>query len=308
VLFPTLLGLSLLQRDALSGSLRAWIGSIALGVAAVYLHLFAAMAVAGLAAAAFLRPEGRTPDGRVRNIAAFLLTASLSLLLYAPVLAKFFEYSEGVLARGMDRGGPSGIGEGFVLPLSPLWAIPFVLAFVAGAVSSRRPTPEAAACLIAWVLQFIVAEVSASDRVARLFAPALVLTWPVIAAALARLPRGAWLVAGLTLVSLAADVAYLGRGRRKYREAAAEIVRLRKPGESLGLLFDCRPMNAYLADPAEVMPAPVLRSRLPDWFAMVDENRVRVPEAADLLDREYDPVFRLPSARGAVIGYRRKPR
>jgi len=308
VLFPALLGLCLLQRNALTGSLRAWIGFIALGIAAVYLHLFASMAVAGLAAAAFLRPEGRTRDGRVRNIAAFLLIAGVSLLLYAPVLAKFFEYSEVIHALSRDRGTLSVITEGFVLPLSPFWAIPFALTFVAGAVSLRRPTPEAAACLAAATLQIAVAELSASDQAARLYAPALVLAWPVIGAALVRLPRGTLLVAGLMLLTLAADVSYFRQGRRKYREAVAELGRLRRPGESLALFFDCRPMNAYLKEPAEVIPAGVLASQPPDWFMIVDENQIRAPQASAILDRDYEAAFRLPSARGTVLGYRRKRR
>jgi hypothetical protein len=308
VLFPAILGLCLLQRNALAGSLRAWIGFIALGIAAVYLHLFASMAIVGVAAAAFLRPEGRTRDGRARNLAAFLLIAGVSLLLYAPVIAKFFEYSERVHAGGRYRGELSAISDGFVLPLSPFWAIPFALTFIGGAFSSKRPTPELVACLVAATLQIVVAEVSAADRAARLYAPALILAWPVIAAALVRLPRGMWLAAGLTVLTLAADVSYLRHGRRKYREAAEELDRRRKPGESLALFFDCRPMNAYLKESADVIPAGVLATSPPDWFMIVDENQTRAPEAATILDRDYEAAFRVPSARGAVLGYRRKSR
>jgi hypothetical protein len=114
------------------------------------------------------------------------------------------------------------------------------------------------------------------------------------------------LLAGLAVVTLAADVSYLRQGRRKYREAAAEIARLRKPGETFAILFDSRPMNAYLERPAEVLTAAELASRAPDWFTMVDENRISLPEAASLADRDYEVAFRLPSARGAVLGYRRK--
>jgi len=122
---------------------------------------------------------------------------------------------------------------------------------------------------------------------------------------------GFWQAAGsapLALLTLAADVSYLRHGRRKYREAAEELARQRKPGESLALFFDCRPMNAYLKEPAEVIPAGVLATRPPDWFMIVDENQTRAPEAAAILDRDYQAAFRLPSARGAVLGYRRKSR
>jgi hypothetical protein len=228
-------------------------------------------------------------------------------LLYSPILASFFEYSARVHEHPSYRGDLATLfGEAAVLPLSPLWALPFGLALAAGVFSSRRPTPEAVAWILTSALQIVVGELARSDWSARLYGPALVLAWPVLAGALARFDVGRLVAVGLLAISLTADVGYLRLGRRDFRGAAAELSRRRRPGESLAILFDCRPMNSYLKEPAEVLRPEEIVARAPDWFTLVDQNLIRVPEVAALADRDYRVEFRLPSARGEIRGYRKK--
>lgn len=308
-LFPAILGLCLIQPAALAGPRRIWIAYIGLGIAAAYLHIYASMAVVGLSGAALLRPEGRTPSGRVRNLAALLLIGCISLLLYSPILPKFFEYSARVQGHVSYRGDLASLfSEAFVLPLSPLWALPFGLALAGGLFHSRRLSAEAVAWLVTAGLQIAVTELAGSDRTARLYGPALVLGWPVLAGGLARRAGGRLFAVVLLALSLTADVAYLRLGRRDFRRGASELARLRRPGETLAVLFDCHPMNHYLKEPAEVLRPEDLIRRAPDWFTLVDENLIRVPGVAAMADREYTVEFRLPSARGELRGYRKKVR
>jgi hypothetical protein len=306
-LFPALLGMLLLQPEALAGSVRAWLGFIALGVAAVYLHLYASLAVAAIAGAAFLRPEAGTPGGRARNMTGVLLIASISLLLYSPILAKYFAYSTGVQARALPRGPFTlPLAEGFVLPLSGIWAIPFAVVFVMGARRSGRLSPDAVAFLATVLLQLAVIELSFSDRSTRLYTPAIVLAWPVIAEGLLRFPRSLYGALVLGAISLGADANYLRRGRFDYREAAHQIEQRRRPEDSVAVLFDSRPINVYLNQPVDVLSAKEFCARRPTWFTLIEGNRIPMPEVGELADRDYQEVFRLSCARGDLVGYRRK--
>jgi hypothetical protein len=170
------------------------------------------------------------------------------------VLAKFLRVFRGDPRPQPGPGNPLGDHRGFVLPLSPFWAIPFALTFVAGAVSLRRPTPEAAACLAAG---------DASNRGRRAVGlrprgaavrtrpgPGLAghrrCARPSPARNVARCRAHAADAGGRRLLFPAGPTEVPGSGRGT-RPAS-------RPGESLALFFDCRPMNAYLKEPAEVDP------------------------------------------------------
>lgn len=310
MLFPVILGLCLLQPGALEGPRRAWIGYIALGVAAVYLHLYASMAVVGLAAAGLLLPQGRTPSGRVRNAAALVLIGAISFLLYSPILPQYLDYSAKVRGDVIRGGVPSVLGETFVLPLSAVWAVPFIGTAVVSMMKARRPTPEGLAAVITAALQISLTELAASDHNARLYVPSLVFAWICLARTLAKAPaaQGLGLAALLLAITAAADVQYFRIGRRDFRRATEEISRRKKPGERFATIFDCRPMTAYAREPFSVLYPESLIRRSPEWFTVIDLNLASIPELQAYVDRNYDEVFRLPSVRGDVLGFRKRTR
>jgi hypothetical protein len=309
-LFSAILGLRLLLPAALTGSRRAWLGYVALGIATVYLHIYASAAVAGLAAGALLLPAGRTPEGRARLASSFLLIAGISLFLYAPLLPKMLDYSERMRALGYFHGDiPRLAGEAFVYTL-PAWAsIPFLLVLGAGLVSGRRPTSDGLAFIGTAALLAVLTSMPGSEYNARLFVPAVALGWLCLSDHLARrVGRGA---SGIALVGLivaltaTAEANCLRLGRRNYREASRRMEQLRRPGESYAALFDCRPMTAYLREPPQILTPEATIEAAPVWFSAVDDNIRFVPELEAWLARGYRVEFRLPSSRGELRVYRR---
>lgn len=308
ILFPVILGLFLLQPGALEGSRRTWGLYIALGVAAVYLHIYASMAVVGLSAAGLLLPGGRSPSGRVRNLSALVLIGAISFLLYAPILPQYLDYSSKVRGDAMRGGVPSVFGEAFVLPLAPVWAVLFIGAAVPGFVQGRRPSPEGLAAVVTGTLQVALTELAASDHNARLYIPSLVFAWICLARTVAKAPplQSGILAAALLAVTAAADVRYFRIGKRDFRGGYEEISRRRKPGETFAVIFDCRPMTAYAREPLPVLYPESLILRSPDWFTVIDLNLAVIPELEAHVRKNYEEVFRLPSVRGDLLGFRKK--
>lgn len=310
-LFSTFLLLALLQRPALEGSRRAWTAYVAAATAAPALQAFGAVGVVALAAGAFADPAFRGPAPRARNLAALAVAGSLSILLHSfhvpalmtassasrpwgPVLPAFEELFPGLAAA----------------PLTPVLLVPFAAAAAWGAVRGAPGPAMTAATLSAFVLQWIVGQLAGPGQGIRFFTPALafaaVLVGEGLAAALARPALGGALAGAILAVSLAADVDALRTGKRDYRTAAADLRARRRPGETLGLLFDGRPLAHYLRESVPILATHEVAARRPDWFVAVDVNIPADSALRRWLDAECELVARHPSFRGTILAYRRR--
>jgi hypothetical protein len=310
-LFSTFLLLALLQRPALEGSRSAWIAYAAAATAAPAFQAFGAMGVLALAAGAFAEPAFRAPAPRARNLAALALAGSLSLLLYSFHLA--------VMVRTSSTFRPSGLaGPAFAellpglaaAPLTPALLVPFILAAGTGVARGKAGRALPAAALAAFTLQWITGQIAGPGHGIRFFTPALalgsVLVSEGLAAALARPALGGALAGTLLAVSLAADFDALRSGKRDYRAAAADLRARRRPGETLALLFDGRPLAHYLGEAVPILAPDEVAARRPDWFVAVDVN---IPPDSALrrwLEAECELAFRHPSFRGTLLGYRKR--
>jgi hypothetical protein len=310
VLFPSLLGLFLLQPAAFGGSAKAWGSYVALGVATAYLHIYASMAVIGLSATGALLPQVQSGSWRVRNGMALALTGGISLLLYAPILPQYLDYAGSVQGEVSHGRLVDTLGQAFVLPLSWVWAVPFVGASLAGLVTARRLTPAGSAFLVTGGLLWVLTEVARSEHAARLYVPALVFGWICLAQTLAKAPSP-WrvpIVLALLAITAVSDFQYFRIGRRDYREAARKIDRLKGPGETFATIFDCRPMTAYAREPFPILTPASLIARPPDWLTVIDGNLGSLPELAAFVDHGYEEIFRIPSVRGDLLGLRKRNR
>ncbi len=307
-LMAAVLGMALLHPALLGGSRRAWVAYIALGILAVYLHIFAATAVMGLWAGALAEPGARSRTALARSTSAALAIAGVSFLLYAPVLPQYAAYS----ARAGTLEGPGAlavVGDAFAWPLPAAAALPFVAILLAGALLKGRDPALLAAFAAAAAFQAALCLATAAEHAARFYVPALALGWSVAAHGLALTfrRRAAAAALGLLLAGVTAGSVFElhRRGKRDYRAAAREIGHRKRPGETLAVLFDGRPLTPYLSEPPAILdPASLIRAR-PDWFVVVDAN-LRLSALEDWVGRSYGLEFRLPSARGAILGYRLK--
>jgi hypothetical protein len=310
-LFSTFLLLALLQRPALEGSRRAWAAYAAAATAAPALHIFGAAGVVALAAGAFADPSFRGPAPRARNLAALALAGSGSVLLYAFHWAPLAGASSTFRPSGPALPAFQELFPGLAAaPLTPLLLVPFAAAAAWGAARGTTGRAIPAATLAAFVLQWIVGQLAGPGQGIRFFTPALafaaVLVGEGLAAALARPALGGALAGTILAVSLGADVDALRTGKRDYRTAAADLGARRRPGETLGLLFDGRPLAHYLGESVPILAADEVAARRPDWFVAVDVN---IPPDSALrrwIDAECELVFRHPSFRGTILGYRRR--
>lgn len=310
-LFSTFLLLALLQRAALEGSRKAWVGYVAAATAAPAFQAFGAVGVLALAAGAFAEAAFRAPAPRARNLVALAVAGTLNLLFYC------FQFGPLWGATSNFRPpGPAGPALEELFPgltasrFTPALLLPFAFAAATGIL--RRTTGRAlpAATLAAFALQWTAGQIVGPGQGIRFFTPALalfaLLAAEGLAALLARPFIGGTFLGTLLAVSLWTNVDALRTGKRDYRAAAADLGARRAAGETLALLFDGRPLAHYLGEAVPILRPDEVAARRPDWFVAVNVN---IPPNSALrrwLDTECELVFRHPSFRGTILGYRRR--
>jgi hypothetical protein len=312
-LVPAILILALLHRPMLEGRRAAWFAYVSAGVAVVFLHLYGAAAVMALGTAPLIRRSGRDGALPFRSLAATAAIGTLSFLLYAPVLPQVFIYTA-TIDRPFAAAGEapwSLVGNLFVPATAPFLALPFLGALAGFASTRRGPRDLGAAFLVCTALLALLVPASRSLLSHRFFTPAFALAWvPIgagLAATLGRPIRGGALCAAVLLATGVSGWSTMRLGRRDYRAAAREVRNRMGPGESLAVRFDGRPMTPYFPPGLVVADDREIESRRPDWHVAVDSNLDVSPRFKAWLEGEYTEAFRLPSIRGALVGYRRRP-
>lgn len=311
-LFSTFLLLALLQRPALEGSRRAWVGYVAAATAAPAFQAFGAVGVLALAAGAFAEAAFCAPAPRARNLVALAVAGTLNLLFYSFHLAPLLG-----APSNFPPPGPAGPAFEELFPgltasrFTPALLLPFAFAAAAGILRGTTGRALPAAALAAFALQWIAGQVAGPGQGIRFFTPALALFALLAAEGLAvalaaRPPVGGAFLGTVLAVSLLATADALRTGKRDYRAAAADLGARRRKGETLALLFDGRPLAYYLGETVPILRPDEVAARRPDWFVAVDVNIPRNSALRRWLDRECELAFRHPSFRGTILGYRRR--
>ncbi len=311
-LFSGVLAMAILHEQALlAGSRRAWVAYVLAGVASVGFHMYGAVGVAALALGPILFHPFRAPAPLARNAAAATVVGGASFLLYSFHLPQYFVYSPLWRPAGAAPPDVSGFFPGTTAGEYALLCLaPYAVAFAIG-VRSRGCRPALlAATTAAFALQWVMLQAAGPGQAARFYTAALALAWIFVGTGMAAVwGRRKWaavLGASLAAVAVFATVDYYRTGRRDYRAAAAELQARRRPGERLAMLYDARPLTCYLREPVTILETDAIVALDPEWFVGVDRNIKDRPRLAEWLKDRCELQFRLPSARGAIEGYRRK--
>lgn len=291
------LAMCLLEPRALAlGERRAWWAFVALGTAAVWSYVLAAVVPAALLV-------GRLRTGWRRGLLALWCVGAASLLLDAFVLPPMSK-----IAFADEWPSAAQVLSDFAASWMPWWlSLPLAAAAAAGLRHKALATWLLAA--LAGLLGIFL--LRQHYLYTRFFVPAFPFLLLAAGAGIARAP-GRWRAAAgaIVLASLLPSLArYEREGRLDFRAAAKWLSAEVRPGEDLGMIFDCRTVLAYWTPPAlrdYTKDQRPLATERPAWFVVQRAWRLRAGYFA-FLPREYVLAKEFSSVEGVIEIWRLRP-